>query len=792
MAESTMVTDHINTLKTLVSQLTTLGHNIEENERAELLLQSLPDSYDQLIINLTNNNLADNLIFDDVATSVLNEESKWKNKENRQASSQQVEALSMMRGRSTERGPSGSHNNDRSKSRSKKNVKCYNCGRKRHVKKEFWSNQKRKDGKEPESSNAQGCVASTSDDGEILYSEATTVLEGRKRLSDEADACVVSNGEESRMMWHLKLGHMLEQDGEFLAFCKQKGIQRQFTVAYTSQQKGVAERMNKILTERIRAMLRTAGLPNSLWAEAAKTACYIVNRSPSTAIGLKTTMEMWTGKPADYSYLHAFGCLVYVMYNAQERAKLNPKFRRCIFLGYVDGVKRYRLWDPTAHNIVISRDVIFVEDQLQMRDKDDNTVKEKSETVPVYVKNNSEDSDSSEATLEHEEQEPVKSEAPEVCRSTRERRLQVWHSEYVTEINVAYCLLTKDGEPSTFHKALNSLNVTLWMTAMQEEIEALHKNKIWELVLLPHGRKAIGNKWVYKIKRDGNDQVERYRARLVLDVKTAFLHGELEEEIYMLQPEGFVEIGKENLVCRLNKSLYGLKHAPMCWYKRFDSFIMRLGYNRLSSDHCAYYKRFEDNDFIILLLYVDDMLLSSSMCPSNEAERKGMSQVPYASAVGSLMFAMICTRLDIAQAVGAVSRYMTNPGGEHWIALKRILRYIRGTSDVALCYGESEFTARGYVDSDFAGDLDKRKSTTGYVFTLAGAASVLHIARNPAFHSRTTHIGVQYHFVREVVGDGSVDLQKIHTKENLADVLTKPINADKFIWSRSSCGLAET
>ena len=96
-----MVTDHINTLKTLFSQLTTLSHNIEENERAELLLQSLPDSYDQLIINLTNNSPVNSLVFDDIAASVLNEESMQKNKENRQASSQQVEALSVTRGRST-------------------------------------------------------------------------------------------------------------------------------------------------------------------------------------------------------------------------------------------------------------------------------------------------------------------------------------------------------------------------------------------------------------------------------------------------------------------------------------------------------------------------------------------------------------------------------------------------------------------------------------------------------------------------------------------------------------------
>ena len=151
-----------------------LGHQIEENERAELLLQSLPDSYDQLIINLTNNNPADSLVFDDVAASVLNEESRQKNKEDRQPSSQQAEALSVTRGRSMERGPSGSHNHGRSKLRSKKNVKCYNCG-----KKEYWKNKQSGDNK-AESSNAQGCVASTSNDGKNLYNEATTVSKGKK------------------------------------------------------------------------------------------------------------------------------------------------------------------------------------------------------------------------------------------------------------------------------------------------------------------------------------------------------------------------------------------------------------------------------------------------------------------------------------------------------------------------------------------------------------------------------------------------------------------------------------
>ncbi|KAH9767897.1 Integrase catalytic domain-containing protein [Citrus sinensis] len=641
-----MVTDHINTLKTLFSQLTTLGHNIEENERAELLLQSLLDSYDQLIINLTNNNPADNLVFDDVAASVLNEESRRKNKENRQANSQQAEALSVMRGRSTERGPSGTHNHGKSKSKSKKNVKCYNCGKKWYVKKECWSNQKRREGKEPDSSNAQDRVTSTSDDGEILYSETITISEGRKRLSDVwlRDSGATWHMTSQREWFHtyepisggsvyMRDDHTLEIAGiDTIKIKMFDGTIRtigEFTVAYTPQQNRVAERMNKTLTERIRAMLRTAGLPNSFWAEAAKTVCYIVNRSPSTAIGLKTAMEMWTEKPADYSYLHAFGCHVYVMYNAQERTKLDAKSRRCIFLGYADGVNGYRLWDPTAHKIIISRDVIFVEDQLQRKDGDNSTAKEKSETVPVYVENNPEDSDSFEAAPEHEEQEPVESEAPET-----------------------------GGEM----KILRRFNM--------------------------HDCKPISTPLHVNFK------------------------------------------------------------------------------------------------------------LSSSMCPNNEEERKEMSRVPYASTAGSFMFAMICTRPDIAQAVGAVSRYMANPGGEHWIAVKRILRYIRETSDVALCYGRSEFTVMGCVDSDFTGDLDKRKSTTGYVFTLAGAAvswvsklqtvvalstteaeymaatqackeaiwikrlleelghkqekisvfcdsqSALHIARNPAFYSKTKHIGV--------------------------------------------------
>jgi len=180
-AETTAVTDHINTIRILFSQLTTLGQQIEENERAKLLLQSLPDLYDQLIINLTNNILLDCLVFDDVTVAILEEENRHRNKGDRN-NSNQAEALVVSRGRSTEHGSSGSKRHGRSKLRSKKTVKCYNCGRKGHFKKDYWFKKGIKN--TTESSKPQGCVASTSEDEKILYSEAATVYTDRKELTE--------------------------------------------------------------------------------------------------------------------------------------------------------------------------------------------------------------------------------------------------------------------------------------------------------------------------------------------------------------------------------------------------------------------------------------------------------------------------------------------------------------------------------------------------------------------------------------------------------------------------------
>ncbi|GJX09879.1 gag-pol polyprotein [Tanacetum coccineum] len=226
---------------------------------------------------------------------------------------------------------------------------------------------------------------------------------------------------------------------EFDTFCRQEGIKRQFTTVYTPQQNGVAERMNITLLERARAMLATASLGKSFWAEAVNTACYVINRSPSTAVELKTSLQMWTGRPINYSDLHIFGSPVYVMYNTQATTKLDPKSGKCLFLGYADGIKGVSLVGPHC-----------------------------PQTAP-----------------QHEVNEANESQASAPRTLNHERRHPWWHSDYVMENNVAYCLLTKEGELSTLQEALNNPDASFWKEAMQEEIEALYKNKTWELVPLP-------------------------------------------------------------------------------------------------------------------------------------------------------------------------------------------------------------------------------------------------------------------------------------------------------------------
>eukprot|EP00795_Rhopilema_esculentum_P008820 gene8820-biopygen1729 len=388
-------------------------------------------------------------------------------------------------------------------------------------------------------------------------------------------------------------------------------------------------------------------------------------------------------------------------------------------------------------------------------------------------------------------------------------------------------------EPTTIQEALNSSAKVKWKEALDSEYTSLIKNRAWNLVELPKGRKPVGCRWVFKIKHDANGAVERYKARLVakgysqeegidyeetfspvarytsirsvlaianqldlelhqMDVQTAFLNGELEEEIYMLQPEGYKEKGKENFVCKLNKSIYGLKQASRCWFKTMDAYMKNNDYEQCQADSCLYVKRV-GAEFIIIALYVDDMLLACSsnqllqnekealqkrfcmkdlgearyclgiQIERNRAEKRmllhqstylsnllrkyGMQNCKevstpqvtgstllanegdpvdkqrYQALIGSLTYAVTATRPDIAQALGSVNQFSSNPSGEHWQSVKRILRYIKGTLDWGIQFDGSKeegVQLSGFVDADWGGNVNGRKSQSGYMFTICG------------------------------------------------------------------------
>uniref|UniRef100_A0A2N9I8F7 Integrase catalytic domain-containing protein n=1 Tax=Fagus sylvatica TaxID=28930 RepID=A0A2N9I8F7_FAGSY len=627
------------------------------------------------------------------------------------------------------------------------------------------------------------------------------------------------------------------RDGDFLKFCEEHGIKRHFTVRKTPQQNGVAERLNRTITETARCLRLNAELPKIFWAEAVDMACYIINRSPRVALDGKVAEEVWTGQEVDYSFMRIFGCPAYVHISGEDRSKLDPKSKKCIFLGFKKGVKGYKLWDPVAQKVVISRDVVFDEKSMTKAFKEEKSQAAESSnnigrsTVQVEL-DELESQSNEEPHSNDQEQDSTRSDRPK-----RNKRPPV---RYGFEDLVSYALLTSSEDPSTFQEAIESSEKDKWMEAMVEENESLSKNKTWELTELPKGKKPIGCKWVFKKKEAVSEKEgERFKARLVakgysqrhgidydevfspvvrhtsiravlalvadqdleleqLDVKTAFLHGNLEEEIFMEQPEGFKQPGTENLVCRLKKSLYGLKQSPRQWYKRLKSLL---------------HKEFEMKD-----LGAAKKILGMEI----HRRQRGKKAV------------VVSEKLH--QEVSTVSRYMANPGREHWNAVKWIFRYLKGTAEHGILFSRQPGTNSvvGYVDADYAGEVDDRRSTTGYVFTLSGgpicwkstlqsivamstteaeymavaeaakealwlkglvkelglnqggvqmhcdSQSAIYLAKNQVYHARTKHIDVRFHKIRELIVTGDIVLEKVHTSENAADMLTKPVTTAKF------------
>eukprot|EP00253_Pinus_taeda_P022507 PITA_22507 len=393
-------------------------------------------------------------------------------------------------------------------------------------------------------------------------------------------------------------------------------------------------------------------------------------------------------------------------------------------------------------------------------------------------------------------------------------------------------------EPSSYDEAKEYEE---WRDAMNEEYNSIMKNDTWELTKFPKNKVPIGCKWLYKSKFNVDGSIDKHKAKLVakgysqkegidyedtfvpvaklntirimialatkynwkmhqLDVKSAFLNGELKEEVYLVQLEGFVKQGHEHLVCRLKKALYGLKQAPKSWYVKIDSFFYEKGFMRSKNDPNLYIKEDEGKNVALISVYVDDLIITGNACKLIEEVKNQLSHV----------FEM------------------------------------KDLGELHSCLGLEVWRESGYFDSDWDVNLDDRKSTTGYVFNIGsrliswssekqptvslssteaeykalcsatceaiwlrriledvgetqqtptvircGNQSTIKLAKNPIYHARTKHIDTQHHFVREKLQSKEIDFSYCNTNENLADIFTKPLGKAKFEMCRSKLRVVE-
>ncbi|KAJ9535448.1 hypothetical protein OSB04_un001427, partial [Centaurea solstitialis] len=653
-----------------------------------------------------------------------------------------------------------------------------------------------------------------------------------------------------------------QRPGPFALFLKECGIVPQYTMLGSPRMNGVAERRNRTLKDMVRSMISHTSLPEPLWGEALKTAVYILNRVPSKAVA-KTPYELWTGKKPSLNHLHVWGCPAEARaYNPHEW-KLDSRTISCYFVGYPERSRGFKFYNPTTKSFFEFGNARFLEDvEFGGEDKIRNVVFEEEEDqvhsssiptsaidndqvlIPIVVQDATPVQNTNEGVplvQDNNEVPPTVEQTQKLKkRSTRERRSAipddyiVFLQEHETQIGI------REDDPINLKEALSSSNSQKWIDAMADEMKSMKDNDVWDLVELPKDTKPIGYKWIFKTKKDSNGNIERYKARLVakgftqkegidyketfspvspkdsfrtimalvahydlelhhMDVKTAFLNGNIDETIYMTQPENFALGDSKSMVCRLKKSIYGLKQASRQWYLKFHQVITSFGYEVNLVEDCVYHK-FSGSSVIFLILYVDDILIATNdlallhdtkkflaknfemkdlgdasfvlgiqilrdrsrgilrlsqrsyidkvldrfgmldsksgdtpiakgdkfslkQCPKNELEIKEMQKIPYASAVGSLMYAQVCTRPDIAFIVGVLGRYLSNPGMDHWRAAKRVMRYLKKTRDYMLTYRKSDsLEIVGYSDSDFGGCQDTGRSTSGYMYILAGGA----------------------------------------------------------------------
>ena len=375
---------------------------------------------------------------------------------------------------------------------------------------------------------------------------------------------------------------------QFERFCEEKGIVHEVVAPYTPQQNGTAERKNRTILDMTRSMLKTKSLPKKFWGEAVCTAVYILNRSPTKRLQDMTPEEAWSGHKQNVSHFRIFGSICYSCVPEMKRKKLDDRSEVLILLGY-HSTGAYRMYNPITQKVVLGRNVKI--DETRSWDWNET----QTEGCNKMLIGSEDENDRSETCVETERHQRTRK------PPLRLNDFEVTHdSEVTAEGDLVHFSLIAEAEPVTFDQAIQE---SVWLTAMKEELQSIERNHTWEMVDLPQTKRPIEVKWVYKMKMKPNGEIAKHKARLVakgfqqkfgrdyeevyapvarletirlvvgvasmsnwpiwqMDVKSAFLNGPLDEEVYVNQPPGFEIKGQEGKVYRLRKALYGLKQAP--------------------------------------------------------------------------------------------------------------------------------------------------------------------------------------------------------------------------------------
>ena len=456
-----------------------------------------------------------------------------------------------------------------------------------------------------------------------------------------------------------------QRPGPFAKFLEECGIVPQYTMPGSPSMNDVVERRNRTLKDMVRSMIIHSNLPKSLQSEALKTTAYTLNRVPTKATA-KTPYKLWTGKKPSLKHLHIWGCLAKARPYRPHEKKLDSRTVSCYFIGYFERSRGYKFYDPTTKSIFETGNARFFEDvEFDGGDKDrDFIFEEEYVDIPTAVINIDQalildivqEADPNQNNIQEtpalEEQTLPPLEPTPLRRSTREMRSAVLDDYIVFLQEYEFDIGAVEDDSINFCQALESSKSQEWIDVMNEEIKSMKDNDVWDLIPLPEGVKPIGCKRIFKTKRHSKGDVERYKARLVakgytqkecidyketfspvsskdsfrtimvlvvhfdlelhqMDVKTAFLNGDIDETIYMVQPENFVSGDTKKMVFKLKKSIYGLKQASRQWYYKFHQVIILFGFEMNMVDDCIYHK-FSGSKHIYLVLYVDDILLATN------------------------------------------------------------------------------------------------------------------------------------------------------------------------------------